>query len=75
MTDLGKVLIFFGVLLAAFGVLLVFGDRLHLPLGRLPGDIVYHGKHGTTVYFPIMTSILISLVLSLVLYLIDRFSR
>jgi hypothetical protein len=74
MSELGKVLIFFGVLLAVFGVLLVFGSRLHLPLGRLPGDIVDHGKN-TTVYFPIMTSILISIVLSLVLYLIDRFSR
>jgi hypothetical protein len=75
MTELGKILIFLGVLLAVFGVLLVFGSRQHLPLGRLPGDIVYHGKHGTTVYFPIVTSILISLVLSLVLYLIGRFSR
>ena len=74
MSELGKVLIFLGVLLAVFGVLLVFGSRLHLPLGRLPGDIVYRGKN-TTVYFPVMTSILISLVLSLVLYLIGRFSR
>jgi hypothetical protein len=74
MSELGKVLIFLGVLLAVFGVLLVFGSRLHLPLGRLPGDIVYRGKN-TTVYFPVMTSILISLVLSLVLYLVGRFSR
>ena len=74
MADFGKVLIFLGVLLAVFGVLLVFGSRLHLPVGRLPGDIVYRGKY-TTVYFPIVTSILISLFLSLVLYLIGRFSR
>jgi hypothetical protein len=74
MTDLGKILIFLGVLLAVFGVLLVFGSRLHLSIGRLPGDIAYRGKN-TTVYFPIVTSILISLVLSVVLYLIGRFSR
>jgi len=46
--------------------------RTNLPLGRLPGDIVYRGKH-TTFYFPLATSILVSLVLSLVLYLIGRF--
>ncbi len=74
MNELGKILIFLGVLLAVFGVLLVFGGRLHLPIGRLPGDIVYRGKN-TTVYFPIVTSILISLVLSVVLYLIGRFNR
>jgi DUF2905 family protein len=71
MTDLGKILIFLGVLLAVFGLLLVFGSRLHLPIGRLPGDIVYRGKN-TTVYFPIVTSILISIVLSVVLCLLGR---
>jgi hypothetical protein len=74
MNELGKLLIFLGVLLAVFGVILVFGSRLHLPIGRLPGDIVYRGKN-TTVYFPVVTSILISIVLSLVLYLIGRFHR
>jgi hypothetical protein len=74
MTEFGKILIFLGVLLAVFGVILVFGDRWHLPMGRLPGDIVYRGKNAT-VYFPIVTSILISIALSVVLYLIGRFSR
>ena len=74
MTELGKILIFLGVLLAVFGVILVFGSRWHLPMGRLPGDIVYRGKN-TTVYFPIVTSILISIALSLVWYLICRFKR
>ena len=74
MNELGKILIFLGVLLVVFGVVLVFGGRWHLPIGRLPGDIVYRGKN-TTVYFPIVTSILISVVLSLVLYLIGRFGR
>jgi hypothetical protein len=74
MNEMGKILIFFGVLLAAIGVVLVVAGRAHLPVGRLPGDIVYRGKH-TTVYFPIVTSIVLSVVLSLVLYLISRFSR
>jgi hypothetical protein len=74
MSELGKILIFLGVLLAVFGVLLVFGNRLHLPMGRLPGDIVYRGKN-TTLYFPIVTSIVISIVLSLVFYLMGRFSK
>ncbi|MGZ4812009.1 MAG: DUF2905 domain-containing protein [Terriglobales bacterium] len=74
MGELGKILIFLGILLAVFGVVLVLGGRLHLPIGRLPGDIVYRGKN-TTFYFPIVTSIVISIVLSLVLYLISRFSR
>ena len=74
MNELGKLLIFFGVLLAVIGLVLVFAGRAHLPVGRLPGDIVFRGKH-TTVYFPLMTSIVLSIVLSLVLYLISRFSR
>ncbi len=74
MSELGKVLIFFGLLLVVFGILLVLGGRAHLPFGRLPGDIVYRGKH-TTFYFPIVTSILLSIVLSIVVYVIGRFSR
>ena len=74
MNELGKVLILFGVLLAVVGVVLVLAGRTHLPVGRLPGDIVYRGKH-TTVYFPLMTCIVLSIVLSLVLYVINRFSR
>ena len=74
MNELGKILIFFGVLLAVIGLVLLLAGRANLPIGRLPGDIVYRGKN-TTVYFPIMTSIVLSIVLSLVLYLISRFSR
>jgi hypothetical protein len=71
---LGKLVIIFGVVMVIIGGLLMFGGRAHLPIGRLPGDIVYRGKN-TTVYFPIVTSIVLSIVLSLVLYLIGRFSR
>jgi hypothetical protein len=58
--------------MAAAGLLFLLLGRTNLPLGRLPGDIVYRGKH-TTFYFPLATSILVSVVLSLVLYLIGRF--
>ena len=71
MADLGKILVFFGLLLAFFGVILIFAGRMHLPIGRLPGDIVYRGKH-TTFYFPLATSIILSIVLSVVLYLLSR---
>ena len=74
MPGLGKLLIFVGALLVLFGVLLVAGARLHLPIGRLPGDIVYRGKQ-TTFYFPIVTSIVLSILLSLVLYLVARLGR
>ena len=72
MADLGKILIFFGGVLLAVGLLLVLLGRTNLPVGRLPGDIVYRGKH-TTFYFPLATSILLSIVLSIVFYLIGRF--
>jgi hypothetical protein len=71
MADIGKVLVFFGLLIAFFGVILIFAGRMHLPLGRLPGDIIYRGKH-TTFYFPLATSIILSVVLSLVLYFLSR---
>jgi Protein of unknown function (DUF2905) len=69
--EFGKILIFFGVLIALFGVVLIFAGRLHLPIGRLPGDILYRGKN-TTFYFPLATCIVLSVVLSLVLYLVGR---
>jgi hypothetical protein len=71
MADLGKILIFFGLLIAFFGIILIFAGRMHLPIGRLPGDIVYRGKH-TTFYFPLATSIILSIVLSVVLYFLSR---
>lgn len=74
MADIGKILIFFGGLLLVVGVLFVLLGRTNLPIGRLPGDILYRGKN-TTFYFPLTTSIIISVVLSIVLYVISRFRR
>jgi hypothetical protein len=74
MAELGKILLLIGAILALVGVVLIFAGRAGLPLGRLPGDITYRGKH-TVVYFPLVTCIVLSLVLSLVFYLISRFHR
>jgi len=69
--DLGKTLLFFGLVLAALGLVLVLAGRTNLPIGRLPGDLVCRGKH-TVFYFPLATSILLSVVLSLIFYVIAK---
>ena len=74
MAEFGKVLVFLGAVLFAVGTILILLGRTSLPIGRLPGDIFYRGKN-TTIYFPLATSLLVSVVLSLVLYLINRFRR
>ena len=74
MADFGKVLVFLGVILAVAGMGMVLLGRTGLPFGRLPGDILYRGKN-TTFYFPLATSLLLSVVLSFVLYVIGRFRR
>jgi hypothetical protein len=74
MTDFGKLLIVLGALLLAAGVVLVLLGRTNLPIGRLPGDILYRGKN-TTFYFPLATSIVLSVLLSLILYVIGRWRR
>jgi hypothetical protein len=73
-TEIGKMLLFFGVVLVAVGLVLILVGRTNLPIGRLPGDILYRGKH-TTFYFPLATSILLSVVLSVILYVIGRIKR
>jgi hypothetical protein len=74
MADFGKLLVVLGILLVVAGLVLLVLGRTNLPLGRLPGDILYRGKH-TTFYFPLATSILLSVLLSLILYVISRWRR
>jgi Protein of unknown function (DUF2905) len=71
-TDIGKMLFVLGLAVAAAGLVFMLLGRTNLPLGRLPGDILYRGKH-TTFYFPLATSIVVSVLLTLVLYLVGRF--
>jgi hypothetical protein len=70
MSDLGRMLLVVGGLLAAVGLVLLLAGRVPF-LGRLPGDIVYR-KGGTTVYVPVVTCLLLSLLLSLLLNLFRR---
>jgi Protein of unknown function (DUF2905) len=74
MGDLGRALVFVGGLILVVGLLLILGGKINLPIGRLPGDIVVRGKN-STFYFPLMTSIVLSVILTLVLWLVNRMRR
>jgi Protein of unknown function (DUF2905) len=74
MAELGRILLILGVALVVIGGIVMLLGRTSLPLGRLPGDFLYRGKN-TTFYFPLASSILISIVLSIVLFLIGRMKR
>lgn len=69
--NLGRLLIAAGVALTALGVIVLLINKLDLPLGRLPGDIVWRGR-STTFYFPWVTCLVISVVLTLILWLVNR---
>jgi Protein of unknown function (DUF2905) len=72
--ELGRALLVLGVLLVLVGAFFYFGGKLPFRLGRLPGDIVHKGEH-TTFYFPIATSLLLSVGLTLLFWLISRLRR
>ena len=74
MTDLGKLLIGFGLVLVVVGGVVMLLGRANLPLGRLPGDIVFRGKH-TMFYFPLATSVVVSVVLTILMYVVGRWKR
>lgn len=69
MAELGKLLLVVGGMVIVVGALLIFAGRLHL--GHLPGDFVFHGRN-TTFYLPLGTSLLLSIGISLVLWLFYR---
>jgi len=68
---MGRSLISIGLLLVVIGLAIEFGSRLPFRVGRLPGDIYIQREH-STFYFPIVTCILLSVVLSLVMWLVNR---
>ena len=74
MGELGKTLIGLGALLVVLGIAVLVAGRLHLPLGRLPGDITWRGKN-SVFYFPIVTCIVVSVLLSLLFWIIGQFRR
>jgi hypothetical protein len=67
----GRMLIIIGLFVLALGLIVSIGEKIPIRLGRLPGDIVIRGKN-SVFYFPIVTSLLISLILSVVLWLFGR---
>ena len=76
MAELGKLLVGLGLLLVVLGAVLLLGSRFGLPIGRLPGDLHWRSRSGNTqVYFPIATSIILSILLTLVLWLLNSFRR
>jgi hypothetical protein len=71
MDQLGKLLIVVGIVIVLLGILLVFGDRLPFRIGRLPLDFSYQ-RENFKFYFPLGTSILLSLLLTLIFALFNR---
>jgi hypothetical protein len=74
MNELGKALVGIGLLLAVVGVVLILAARFGLPLGRLPGDVAWRGKN-VSIFVPLGTSILVSVLLSAILFLLSRLRR
>jgi len=77
MRELGKVLLFLGLFLETVGAGIMLGTRtggLPLKLGRLPGDITYQSQH-STVYFPIVTCLVLSAFFTIVMWLVSLFKH
>jgi hypothetical protein len=76
MAEFGKILLGLGLFLVLFGALLIVGSRFGLPIGRLPGDFHWRSRSGNTqLYFPLATSIVLSLLLTLILWLLRGFRK
>ena len=71
MSELGKMLVVAGLLLAAVGAVLIIAGKLNIPLGKLPGDITYQKKN-LTVFAPFGTMLVVSLILTLILNIFSR---
>jgi ribose/xylose/arabinose/galactoside ABC-type transport system permease subunit len=74
LSELGRLLVTLGALLLVMGGVVLLLSKAGLPFGRLPGDFSFRGK-GVQVFFPLGSSILLSIVLSLVFYLLGRWRR
>ncbi len=69
--NLGRTFIAVGLAILALGILISFGEKLPIRFGHLPGDIVLRGKN-STFYFPLVTCLVLSVLLSLVMWLFGR---
>jgi len=70
LTGMGRILIVIGLVIAGVGLVMVIAGKIPL-LGKLPGDFLFRGKN-VSFYFPLTTSILISVILTLIVWLINR---
>lgn len=68
---MARLLILTGLGIAALGVLVLCLNKLNIPLGRLPGDVVWRRKN-STIYFPLVTCLILSLLASLILWFLNR---
>ena len=74
MNEIGRAILILGIVLVVIGGGILLLGRTGVPIGRLPGDITYRGKN-TTIYFPIVTCIVISLVLTVISWIVQHFRR
>ena len=70
LSGVGRFLLIVGIVIAAVGLALIFAEKIPW-IGRLPGDFFWKGKN-VSFYFPLTTSILISIILTLILWFINR---
>lgn len=76
MAELGKTFLGLGLVLVAVGGAILLASRLGLPFGRLPGDLHWRSRNGNTqIYVPLATSIILSVLFSLILWLLRSFRR
>jgi hypothetical protein len=71
MISLGRLLLVFGLVMAGIGLLIVLAGKSNLPIGRLPGDFTFR-RGSFTFYFPLATSIVLSILLSIVIWFLNR---
>jgi len=74
MQQLGRTLLLIGAILIVVGAFLYFGGKLPFRLGRLPGDIVHRGQN-STFYFPLLSCLVVSVLITLILWIINQFRR
>ncbi len=74
MVSIGRILVITGLSIAAIGVFVMAFSKMNFSIGRLPGDIIIHKKN-FIFYFPVVTSIILSVFLSLLFYIISRFHK
>jgi hypothetical protein len=70
MSDLGRLIIIVGIVIVIIGIFVTYNSKIPF-IGKLPGDIYYH-KEGFTFYFPLTTSIIIGIIISLILRFLNK---